>query len=166
MIAVGGMLERGCTGVGACRESSSHNESCQGLRQPPIDEDTHNNQPEIDGPGGGDTGEEIWPRVIAWEMWCHHFGGDSDQSNNKTKINLLLIEINFFLGRIIKLNKTLVNYTWPTPSKEAPGGGVGWFVTSMPLSWWMAPPWLRGLLDGWRGSQPSKSTIPMWKRLW
>jgi hypothetical protein len=35
----------------------------------------------------------------------HRFGGNSDQSNNKAKINLLLIEINFFLGRIIKPNK-------------------------------------------------------------
>jgi hypothetical protein len=34
-------------------------ESRQGLRRSPIDEDTHNNQPEIDGHGGGDTGEEV-----------------------------------------------------------------------------------------------------------
>ncbi len=37
----------------------------------------------------------------------------------------LLIEIIFFLIRIDKLNKTLVNHPWQTPSKEAPGGGVG-----------------------------------------
>jgi hypothetical protein len=30
--------------------------------------------------------------VIAWRMHCHHFGGDSEQSNNETKINPLLIE--------------------------------------------------------------------------
>jgi len=35
------------------------NESRRGLRRLPINEDTHNNQPEIDGPGGGDTGEEV-----------------------------------------------------------------------------------------------------------
>jgi hypothetical protein len=44
------------------------NESRRGLRRLPINEDTHNNQPEIDGPGGGDTGEEVWLGVIAWEM--------------------------------------------------------------------------------------------------
>ncbi len=53
------------------------------------------------------------------------FGGDSDQLNNKTNINLFLIEINFFLGRIVKLNKTLVINARPTPSQGAPGGGVG-----------------------------------------
>jgi hypothetical protein len=36
-----------------------YNESRQGLRWPRIDEDTHNNQPEIDGHGGGYTGEEV-----------------------------------------------------------------------------------------------------------
>ncbi len=59
-------------GVGACGETSSHclgvdwdnkkiilNESHRGLRQPPIDEDTHNNQPEIGRHGGVDTGEEV-----------------------------------------------------------------------------------------------------------
>ncbi len=132
------------------------NESRQGWRRLPIDEDTHSNQPEIDGPGGGNTGEEVWPGVIAWEMQCHRFGGNSDQSNNKTKINPLLIEINFFLGRIVKLKKTLVNHPRPTPSKEAPGGEVGWFATSMPLLWRTAPPWLHGLLDGRQGSWPSK----------
>ena len=72
MIAVGGILERGHARVGACGETSSHrlgddwdnkkiilNESHRGLRRPPIDEDTHNNQPEKDCPGGGDTGEEV-----------------------------------------------------------------------------------------------------------
>jgi hypothetical protein len=72
MIAVGGMLERGRVGVGACVETSSHRlgdnwdnnkitlkKSRQGLRWLPIHVDTHNNQPEIDGPGGGDTGEEV-----------------------------------------------------------------------------------------------------------
>ena len=34
-------------------------QSHQGLRLSPIDEDTQNNQPEIDGHGGGDTGEEV-----------------------------------------------------------------------------------------------------------
>jgi hypothetical protein len=66
------MLERGRARVGACGETLSYrlgynwdnkkiiqNESCQGLRRLPIDEDTHKNQPEIDGPGGGDTGEEV-----------------------------------------------------------------------------------------------------------
>ena len=32
-------------------------ESHQGLRGSPIDEDTHNNQPEVDGRGWGDAGE-------------------------------------------------------------------------------------------------------------
>jgi hypothetical protein len=72
MITLGGMLERRRAGVGACGETSSHhlsdnwdnnkkiiNESRRGLRWPPIDEDTHNNQPEIDRPGGGDTGEDV-----------------------------------------------------------------------------------------------------------
>ncbi len=53
MIAVGGMLERGHVGVGACGETTSHclgddwnnkkiiyNELCQGLRRPRIDEDS------------------------------------------------------------------------------------------------------------------------------
>jgi hypothetical protein len=74
------MLERGRAGVGVCGETLSHclgddwdnekiiwNESRRGLRQLP-DEETHNNQPEIDGPGGGDIGEEIQLGVIAWEM--------------------------------------------------------------------------------------------------
>jgi hypothetical protein len=53
------------------------------------------------------------------------FGGDSEQSNNKTKINPLLMKNHFFLGHIVKLNITLINYPPPIPSKEAPGGGVG-----------------------------------------
>ncbi len=81
MIAVGGILERGRAGGGACGETSSHrlgddwdnkkiisNESRQGLRRSPIDEDTHNNQPEIDERGGVDTGEEVRPGVIPWGM--------------------------------------------------------------------------------------------------
>ncbi len=35
------------------------NESRRGLRQLSIDEDTHSNQTEIDGPGGDNTGEEV-----------------------------------------------------------------------------------------------------------
>ncbi len=45
--------------------------------------------------------------------------------NQIIKINPLLIEINFFLGCIVKLNITLVNHPRPTTSEEAPGGGVG-----------------------------------------
>ncbi len=93
------------------------------------------------------------------------FRGDSDQSNNITKINPFLIEISFFLGRIVKLNKILVSHYRSTPSKEAPRGGVGLMATSMPLSRQTAPPWLHGLLDGRQGSQPSKSTIVTWIRL-
>ena len=43
----------------------------------------------------------------------------------KTKINTQWTELNCFLGRIVKLKKTLlVHRPWLTPSKEA--SGVGW----------------------------------------
>jgi hypothetical protein len=45
----------------------------------PIGEDTHNNQPKIEGRGGGNTGEEVQPGGIAWGMLCQCFGGDNDQ---------------------------------------------------------------------------------------
>ena len=41
--------------------------------------------------------------------------------------------MNFFLGQSAKLHKTLEHPPPPTPSAEAPEGGVGWFAIAMPL---------------------------------
>ncbi len=52
------------------------------------------------------------------------------------------VEINYFLLYFIKSNKTLRRRPWPTPSAEAPGGGVCSSDKTMPLegqtdpSWW------------------------------
>ncbi len=43
---------------------------------------THNNQPEIDGRGGVDTGEEVQPGWLLGGCNAIGLGGNSDQSNN------------------------------------------------------------------------------------
>ena len=55
------------------------------------------------------------------------------------------VEINNFLLLFIDSAKTLRLWPCPTPSAEAPGGGVCWANRTMPLEGEMAPSW-RGCL--------------------
>ena len=65
------------------------------------------------------------------------------------KLNKSLSLVNiFFLGRSGELNKTFAHRPLPTPSAEAPGGGVVLFANPMPLNQQTAPPWWWCLGDG------------------
>ena len=55
------------------------------------------------------------------------------------------VEIICFLLYFIDSAKTLRRWPCPTPSAEAPGGGVCWANKTMPLEGEMAPSW-RGCL--------------------
>jgi hypothetical protein len=57
----------------------------------------------------------------------------------KVKINYCHGKI--FLRRVIYLYKTLSPWLQPPSSKDASGGGVGWFTKSMLMLGQMAPPW-------------------------
>jgi hypothetical protein len=61
-------------------------------------------------------------------MLLYHFGNNKVQIEYIKLNTLLSLVINFFLGRSGELNKTLTHHPRPTPSAEAPGGGVGLFT--------------------------------------
>ncbi len=118
--AVGGargeMLSH-CLGHWIYQRKNNENKIRGSVNWLPIGGPKHNNQPKTGSRNGG-------------ENW-----GGMQQANK-----MLSLVINFFLGRSTELNKTLINRPWSTPSKEAPGGGVGWFATSMPLLRQSTPP--------------------------
>ena len=91
----------------------------------PIDEDTRNNQPKR-----GINAEEQYEEEVrlggSARRGCYSIVLAALGSNNILKLKYI-VELNkkFFLSQIFKLDKTLVHRPRPTPSTEAPGGGLG-----------------------------------------
>jgi hypothetical protein len=67
----------------------------------------------------------------------------------KTKIKSLSLLIIFFLGPFILFSKTPRHRPRPTPSAEAPWGGVAQNIKAVPLDRRPAPTWCCSLLDGY-----------------
>ncbi len=73
----------------------------------------------------------------------------ASSSNHIIKLKYIVELTNsFFLCQIVKLDKTLAHRPRPTPSAEAPRGGVGLFAIVMPLNQQTATPWWWCLGDG------------------
>jgi hypothetical protein len=78
-----------------------------GLRQPPINNNAHNNQPKAGGCGGEEEGEEARPAGSGGGVYTHCFGGERVGNVINNKIKSLTSQIKFFLGPIISLSRIL-----------------------------------------------------------
>ncbi len=67
------------------------------------------------------------------------WGGITVECRLKTKIKSLSLLILFFLGPLILFSKTPRHPPQPTPSAEAPGGGVAQNINAVSLDWRPAP---------------------------
>ena len=96
-----------------------------GVNWLPIGGPKHNNQPKTGGHDKGEHGGDMGLAGRVGEVQCHHFVGIVSWVGGKKINKSMSLAIPFFLGWSAKLNKTLEHHPRPTPSAEAPEGGVG-----------------------------------------
>ena len=147
-IAIMGMLERRRVG-GRARQNVNKHKIYHGLRQPSINNGSHNNQPKTGSRSGGKYGGEVRLAGRVREARYHHFGGIVTWIIGINSTKIVDFSNNFFLGRFVLFSKTQPRCPRSTPSPEATGVGRLEMQKAMPLDRRATPPWWCSLLDGW-----------------